>query len=221
MYDVRFSTDSIFERLAHACHFGVMVGLAVVGPQFDDPDTISSGTLRRLSLILMLSRVVLFFQYSSTLYFSWRYRITHRPLIGTLISLGVAAALYLGLSFATAKHAYIAWYVVAVFEVGCNIAIAGKWHVVSFKGTHLTERMTCLTLIIVSCPRQKVLEMLIGRTAGRRCDWTYQEYHQNRKSRLQLHSVGNRDHHISSIDNGKSDLGLREQACLRPVADRS
>jgi hypothetical protein len=156
MYDVRFATDSIFERLAHACHFGVMIGLAVVGPQFDDPNSIPSGTLRRLSLILMLSRVVLFFQYSSTLYFSWRYHSTHRPLMATLLSLAVSAVLYLGLSFASsARHSYLAWYVIAVFEVGSNIAIAGKWHVVSFKGTHLTERMTCLTLIIVSCPRRR------------------------------------------------------------------
>jgi hypothetical protein len=35
MYDIRFSTDSIFERVAHICHFGVMVGLAVIGPSFE------------------------------------------------------------------------------------------------------------------------------------------------------------------------------------------
>jgi hypothetical protein len=71
-----------------------------------------------------------------------------------MASLAIAAILYLGLSFAfsaeTTINAYIAWYVVAVFEVGSNIAIAGKWHILSFKETHLVERMTCLTLIVVS-----------------------------------------------------------------------
>lgn len=154
MYDVRFSTDSVFERVAHACHFGVMVGLAIIGQQFD-PANILWSSLQQLSLILMSSRAVLFLQYLSTLYFSWKYRTTRLPLMAVLASLGVAVILYLGLSFAfstaSSEYGYVAWYVIAVFEVGANIAIAGRWHVLSFKGTHLTERMTCLTLIIVSC----------------------------------------------------------------------
>lgn len=154
MYDVRFSTDSIFERLAHTCHFGVMVGLAIIGPLFDDPNSVSSDTLQQLSLILMSSRGVLFLQYTSTLYFSWRYRTTRLPLMAVLVSLVLAACFYLGLAFAfssgISKDLYLAWYIIAVFEIGTNIAIAGRWHVLSFKGTHLTERMTCLTLIIVS-----------------------------------------------------------------------
>jgi hypothetical protein len=155
LYDVRFSTDSVFERLAHICHFGVMVGLAIIGPQFEDPANPEWSALQQLSLILGAGRAVLFLQYSSTLFFSWKYRTTRRPLMAVLTSLALAVVLYVGLSFAfwkqSSKHAYIAWYIIAVFEVGANIAIAGKWHVVSFKGTHLTERMTCLTLIIVSC----------------------------------------------------------------------
>ena len=153
MYDVRFSTDSVFERLAHICHFGVMVGLAIIGPQFDPKET-EWGTLQQLSLILMSSRCVLFLQYTSTLCFSWKYRSTRLPIMAVLASLAIAVVIYLGLSFAfstqASQLAYIAWYIIAVFEVGANIAIAGRWHVVSFKGTHLTERMTCLTLIIVS-----------------------------------------------------------------------
>jgi hypothetical protein len=154
MYDVRFATDSIFERLAHTCHFGVMVGLAIIGPLFDDPSSVSSDTLQQLSLILMSSRGVLLLQYTSTLYFSWRYRTTRLPLTAVLVSLALATGFYLGLAFTfssgTSKVAYLAWYIIAVFEIGTNIAIAGRWHVLSFKGTHLTERMTCLTLIIVS-----------------------------------------------------------------------
>ena len=60
--DVRFITDSISERLAHACHFGVMVGLAVVGPQFNELDHTTPWTLmRKLSIVLIVSRTVLTF----------------------------------------------------------------------------------------------------------------------------------------------------------------
>lgn len=41
LFDVHFSKDSILERVAHACHFGVMVALAAVGPLFDDTNNIS------------------------------------------------------------------------------------------------------------------------------------------------------------------------------------
>lgn len=155
MYDVRFSTDSVFERFAHACHFGVMVGFAIIGPQFDPRET-EWATLQTLSLVLTASRGVLFLQYTTTLFFSWKYRQTRLPLMAVLVSLGLAVVTYLTLSFAflaeASEQAYIAWYIIAVSEVSANIAIAGTWHVVSFKGTHLTERMTCLTLIIVSQP---------------------------------------------------------------------
>lgn len=34
LFDVRFVTDSVFERVARACHQGVMIGFAVVAPNF-------------------------------------------------------------------------------------------------------------------------------------------------------------------------------------------
>ncbi|KAL2837802.1 bacterial low temperature requirement A protein-domain-containing protein [Aspergillus pseudodeflectus] len=151
LYDVRFATDSIFERIAHACHFGVMVGLAVIGPNFLTPD--GWGPLQQLSLILMVSRVILLCQYGSTLFFTWRYRKTRAPLIVVMMSLVVAVFVYLGISFAfykrTAYDAYIAWYVLAVAEVVLAVAVAALWPAVSLWKTHLVERMTCLTLIIL------------------------------------------------------------------------
>jgi hypothetical protein len=149
----------------------LQVGLATVGPQFD-PNNTYWDSFQQLSLILMASRITLLFQYglstrpplhfTRSLYltytiamaFTWKYARTRLPLALVMLSLAIAAILYLGLSFAFSTesniNAYIAWYVVAVFEVGSNIAIAGKWHILSFKETHLVERMTCLTLIVVS-----------------------------------------------------------------------
>lgn len=46
------------------------------------------------------------------------------------------------------SHNYIAWYVVAVVETAFIIAVSSRWKVVSFKGTHLIQRMSLLTLII-------------------------------------------------------------------------
>ncbi|OGE50093.1 hypothetical protein PENARI_c018G07872 [Penicillium arizonense] len=152
LYDVRFATDSVLERVAHACHFGVMVGLAIIGPEFL-MEAEGWGPLQQLSLILMASRVVLFCQYGSTLFFAWRYRATRVPLIAVMVSLFIAAFIYLGVSFAfyrrTAYNAYVAWYVVAVIEVGVNLALAAQWKAMSFEKTHLVERLTCLTLIIL------------------------------------------------------------------------
>ncbi|KAL2811756.1 bacterial low temperature requirement A protein-domain-containing protein [Aspergillus granulosus] len=152
LYDVRFATDSLFERIAHGCHFGVMVGLAVIGPNFlASPD--GWGPLQQLSLILMVNRVVLLCQYGSTLYFTWGYRKTRAPLIAVMLSLIIAVVIYLGISFAfynrSTYDAYIAWYCVAVAEVVSNVAVAALWPAVSLWKTHLVERMTCLTLIIL------------------------------------------------------------------------
>jgi hypothetical protein len=152
---VRFSTDSVFERLAHALHFGAMVGIGVVGPQFKQ-DNLTFQTAQQLSLILMANRLTLCVQYGSTLAFSWTYKKTRLPLTAVMISLATASLIYLIISIGYAlqiegfEQSYYVWFVVPVVEVAVMIAIAGRWNVLSFKGTHLTERMTCLTLIIVS-----------------------------------------------------------------------
>jgi low temperature requirement protein LtrA len=39
--------------------------------------------------------------------------------------------------------------VVAVFEIATNIVISSNWKAVTFKGTHLVQRMSLLTLIIL------------------------------------------------------------------------
>lgn len=152
LYDVRFATDSFFERLAHACHFGVMVGFAIVGPNFLLEHD-GWGPLQQLSLMLAVDRVVLLCEYASTLFFTWKHRSMRMPLIIVIASLLVAAAIYLGVSFAyyrqTHYDAYIAWYIMAVVEVGINLAVASYWDAMSFNRTQIVERMSCLTLIIV------------------------------------------------------------------------
>jgi len=152
--DVRFITDSISERLAHACHFGVMVGLAVVGPQFNELDHTTPWTLmRKLSIVLIVSRTVLTFQYGTVLVFVWKYKKSRLPLIVNMSTLLAAVfvyvAIYIALVYETSPLLYIGWYIVFVFEAVSSIIIAARWQVLSFQGTHLIERMSCLSLIIL------------------------------------------------------------------------
>ena len=44
---------------------------------------------------------------------------------------------------------YIGWYIAAIFEASAIIGTSSVWRVVSFKKTHLVERMGLLTLIIL------------------------------------------------------------------------
>jgi hypothetical protein len=56
MFDVRFVADSVLERAAKGVHLGVMVGLAIVAPNFqpDDQQKQVFQTMCKLSLINML-----------------------------------------------------------------------------------------------------------------------------------------------------------------------
>jgi hypothetical protein len=45
--------------------------------------------------------------------------------------------------------AYRSFYVISIFEITTNIAVSSKWKAVTFKGTHLVQRMSLLTLIIL------------------------------------------------------------------------
>lgn len=44
---------------------------------------------------------------------------------------------------------YVVWYIVMVVEACATIAISSIWRMLSFKKTHLMERMSLLTLIVI------------------------------------------------------------------------
>ena len=168
LYDVRFTADCIFERCAKALHFGVMVGFAVVGPAWE-PGKASSYSLQKyavLSFILMVSRLVLAAQYSVTLYFVRRHRSTIVPLSLVIASTTFAAVLYGSITAALPSETrcpdallsscrplhtqiHVAWYVISIAEIVVTVGISCYWRVISFKGTHIQQRMSLLTLIIL------------------------------------------------------------------------
>ncbi|KAH8881009.1 hypothetical protein GQ53DRAFT_520559 [Thozetella sp. PMI_491] len=151
LFDVRFVTDSIFERCARAVHLGVMVGFAVVAANFDPMQQVRL-TFRAMSIILMASRLTMAVQYGTILWHVRRYQKTFPPL-GMMIGLNLATAMvYLGLNFAFTEsntNIYVAWYVIGAAELVSAAVLSLFWKVLSFEGTHLISRMSLLTFIII------------------------------------------------------------------------
>jgi low temperature requirement protein LtrA len=164
LYDVRFSADSVFERVAKAIHFGVMVGFAVIGPQWKPGQEIDDYKIyKAFGLMLMVSRLTLFCQYGVTLLYTMKYRKTIVPLAMVMASTLLAAILYGALTPTFPKdlfdadgfelpqksNVYIAWYVIALSETVLTVTVSCYWRIISFKGTHMVQRMSLLTLIIL------------------------------------------------------------------------
>lgn len=164
LYDVRFSTDSVFERIAKAIHFGVMVGFAVIGPQWKPGQEHADYKIyRAFGLILMASRLTLTAQYGVTLLYTKKYKKTVIPLVLVIGMSLIAAVIYgtltrafpntkydtIGYAILQPSNVYIAWYVMGISETILTVAVSCIWRVVSFKGTHMVQRMSLLTLIIL------------------------------------------------------------------------
>lgn len=164
LFDVRFASDSFFDRVCKAISFGVMTGFAITGAIYDTTNIEDNvKAFRAMSIILMISRLALITQYGVVLWYIRKYRNTFIPLLATMASLFVAAVIFLGTFFGfpvkdhegesetdlTQPDTYIAWYVVVCVEAAAVIAISCVWRVVSFKRTHLVERIGLLTLIIM------------------------------------------------------------------------
>ncbi|KAF8861148.1 hypothetical protein BDZ45DRAFT_648053 [Acephala macrosclerotiorum] len=153
LFDVRFVQDSILERVGKALQFGVMVGLAIVGPDFN-PQKQEQDVFQSLAIILMISRIVLGFQYAVVLREVWYYKDTKAPL-ALLVGVNfVAAFVYFGTFFGFKpntphSNVFVVWYITAVLETIVNIAVSSRWEVLTFAGTHLIKRMSLLTLIIL------------------------------------------------------------------------
>lgn len=150
LYDVRFSADSVFERVAKSIHFGIMVGFAVIGPQWHPGQYIDSFRVyRTFSVALAISRATLAIQYAVTLMYTKKFKKTVLPLCLVIASTSLAAILYAALfaAFPSIKldengerilqksNVYIAWYVIAILETILTVAVSCIWRVISFKGT--------------------------------------------------------------------------------------
>jgi low temperature requirement protein LtrA len=163
-FDVRFATDSVFNRVCKAISFGVMTGFAICGAIYDTQNVGENvKAFRALSIILMVSRLALVVQNGIVLFYVRNYQKVFVPLLSTMATLFISAMIFLGTfwgygldntgeSFPNQEdstHTYIAYYVIVCVEAAAVITISCVWRVVSFKRTHLVERIGLLTLIIM------------------------------------------------------------------------
>ena len=91
-------------------------------------------------------------QYLSVLWHARKYRNTKKPL-GFIAGMHFTAAIiYLGIAFRFRdgnSRVYIIWYIVGAMEAIIVVAASVVWEVLSFRNTHLIQRMSLLTLIII------------------------------------------------------------------------
>jgi low temperature requirement protein LtrA len=106
-----------------------------------------------------MSRALLVVQYFVVIIFVG---LAHRrdvilPLFLNLLTYFVAAAAFFAMTFAfpdvkladANNRIFVVWYIVMILEVAGTIAISSIWRMLSFKKTHIVERMELLTLIVI------------------------------------------------------------------------
>lgn len=100
----------------------------------------------------MVSRLILSIQYATIIWHVRKFKTAKEPLAVMVAMHFAAAMIYLGITFRFQDYnsrVYIAWYIVAICETLLNIGLSLFWPVLSFKGTHIINRMGLLTLIII------------------------------------------------------------------------
>ncbi|KAG6003171.1 hypothetical protein E4U21_002285 [Claviceps maximensis] len=151
-YDVRFVTDSIFERTARAVSLGVLVGFAIVAPNFD-PGEQKAQVMRTMSLILMFSRAILVIEYATALWHVRRYKKARMPLYVSITINTIAMLIYLGITFRFQEdknsRVYMTWYFISGAECIATLIIAYVWPVMDLSRTHLIKRLSLLTVMML------------------------------------------------------------------------
>ncbi|KAH8681008.1 hypothetical protein BX600DRAFT_445505 [Xylariales sp. PMI_506] len=152
IFDVRFVTDSIYERVIRTAHLGVMLGFSVVVTYFD-PENQDKTVFQTLSIILMVSRLVLVVQYGTIIWHIRHFTKGRRAVAAAAGVHFIAAMIFLGITFRFRDNknsrVYVVWYIVAACEAILQLVLAYFFKVLTFSRTHLTERMTVLTVIIL------------------------------------------------------------------------
>ncbi|KAL7806175.1 hypothetical protein V8C26DRAFT_440219 [Trichoderma gracile] len=151
LYDVRYVTDSVWERVSRAVHLAVMVGFAELGPTFDFFKEAKS-VFRAMCLFLMVSRLMLALQYFMIVFQLRKHKEGRKPLMiagGLHLLFGV---IYLTVSFLSVNEkssvVAVSWYLGAIAEVVIHLSLSSI-KALSLSDTHLSERMNLLTLIIL------------------------------------------------------------------------
>ncbi|OAA60842.1 Low temperature requirement A [Cordyceps fumosorosea ARSEF 2679] len=160
LYDVRYVTDSIFERIARAVQLGVLVGFTVVAPNFD-PEDQDEPTMMTMSLMLFASRICLAIEYAHTLAQIFKYKRARRPFYIQIAINVISAAVYLGVTFCFEEkqsRVFITWYVFTAAEAILSLVVSNYWRTLSFTRTHLMKRLSLITVMILGESIQTVAQ---------------------------------------------------------------
>ncbi|KAK3374722.1 bacterial low temperature requirement A protein-domain-containing protein [Podospora didyma] len=160
LHDVRFENDSIYSRACKTVIMAAFVGFALVGSAFSPGTEKGDNTnFRVLCYTLVLSRVLFIIQYLVVGVYVGMARRTDifLPLFLNILTYVIAAGAYGAMipSFSDEKPVdqtngiYSVWWVVMLIETIATIGISCFWRMLSFKKTHLVERMGLLTLIVI------------------------------------------------------------------------
>ncbi|KAE9987055.1 hypothetical protein EG328_003837 [Venturia inaequalis] len=160
LHDVRFSLDSVCERICKVIQMSVFVAFALIGSKFqpDSKKASDNTNFRLLCYSLAVSRFLFGIQYSVVWIFCARRKFKNLllPVGLCLLSFFAAGGIFLGMSVAftekvamTSRPIFAIWWVVMFLEGIIIITISCKWRMLSFKATHLVERMGLLTLIVI------------------------------------------------------------------------
>lgn len=109
--------------------------------------------MRAMSLILMASRLALAIEYGSILWHLRKFKRTHLPFYIQMSIHFIAAMIYLGITFRFSEdkqsRVFITWYVVGSLEAVSTLGLSLWFSILSLSKTHLMNRMSLLTIVIL------------------------------------------------------------------------
>ncbi|KAH5578404.1 hypothetical protein HBI24_163160 [Parastagonospora nodorum] len=158
LFDVRFSIDCVWNRIHKAIQFGVFTGFVFAGPVFDryTPTNVAT-SYRQFGIVLVVSRIAIVMQYGVVMWQGRMFRQTLVPL-GLSTAVHAMAAVAYGITIGVYPRGavgleeqvvWLCWVIISIVEGLLIFLIAIIWRIVSFKYTHLIERLQLLTLIII------------------------------------------------------------------------
>jgi low temperature requirement protein LtrA len=116
----------------------------------------SKKSFRILCYLLFISRILFAVQYGVALYFiKKRTKLLTWPLSLTITALVLMAGAFFSMvpafspSSGNGLGIYYVWYIILAIEVTLIIGLSSIWRQLSFKNTHLMERMGLLTLMVI------------------------------------------------------------------------
>ncbi|EED16145.1 conserved hypothetical protein [Talaromyces stipitatus ATCC 10500] len=154
LFDIRFSRDSIFERICKVVQLSAMVGFASAGSRFSSQIKAENvWAFRSLSILLSGSRFMLALQYGINLWLIYGKLRTAVKGMSVIIGLHSITGISYLIMFLALKpsepYIWLVWFGLFLFESLVVITTSNYSPGIELDDTHLTTRMGLLTLIII------------------------------------------------------------------------